>query len=114
MKILNNSAAYPDYSMDQLNEELKNLNQAKQLAMTTGTGTDGVDNLIQKLTREIRRRNGENIPSEEEIEQADLAVKQFMDQQASVPQSEKIYLDSTKFDGPIGASNSDQTQNSSN
>jgi hypothetical protein len=78
--------------------------------MTTGSGTEGVENLIQKVTREIRRRNGEKIPTEEEIEQADTAIRQFRDQQASVPENEKTYLDSPKFDGPIGVPGSAQAQ----
>ena len=110
MKIQDNSASYPDYSVEQLNEELNALNQAKQTAMTTGTGTEGVENLIQKVTREIRRRNGEKFPTEEEVEQTNIAAKQFQEQQASVPESEKTYLDSPKFDGSIGNPDSIQAQ----
>lgn len=102
MKIQNNSALFPSYSIEQLNQERQSLSQARQTAVTTGNDTTGIDELIQKVTRELQRRNGEKVPTEEEIEQAKTAAEQFLQAQAAVPEDQKVHINSSKFDGPIG------------
>lgn len=126
MKIQDNSASYPNYTLEQLNEELNALNQAKQTAMTTGTGTEGVDNLIEKLASEISKRNigitgdGSGSPSEQAVDPFAGGPSPTPEEQAlwaSIPkqhaselEDEKTSLDSPKSDEPIDVSNSVQAQ----
>lgn len=101
-EIQNNSALFPSYSVEQLNQEWQSLSQARQTAVTTGSDTAGIDELIQKVTRELQRRNGETVPTEEELEQAKTEAEQFLQTQAAIPEDQKGHINSSKFDGPIG------------
>lgn len=51
--------------------------------------------------REIRRRNGEPIPSEETLEQMDVRVGQLLDEVAAAPEDQRYQQPDPKFEGPI-------------
>ena len=102
MKSQNDSAQLPSYSIEELNQELQSLNQAKQAAIRTGDDTAPIEELMQKVTRELRRRSGEKVPTEEEIEQTKIAVEKFLQAIDLVPEDQKMHINSSKFDGPIG------------
>lgn len=71
MKILDNSAQYPTFSVDQLKEELERLHKAKDLAVRLGTGTAGVDNMINKASFELGKRQSGALSEQELIDFAD-------------------------------------------
>jgi|GEM_PF-6567831 len=56
MKILNNSAEFPNMSVEQLTEELDRLNKSLELAKQTGTGTSGVESIIKNVENELTSR----------------------------------------------------------
>lgn len=71
MKLLDNSAQYPTYAVDKLIQELERLHKAKDLAASLGTGTAGVDNMIEKANFELGKRQSGAISEQELIDFSD-------------------------------------------
>jgi len=51
-------------------------------------------------------KNHRSDPTPAERAEAEISIREFMQRQEEVPESERIVISSAKYDGPIGDNNS--------